>query len=229
MKILVVGFQRSGTTLLRNVVENHPDVQKMFHEKFFLKFNKGQQKNMLAGLGDPEGTWGEKVPYYTRRIRRGVGMHIEEYVRRWFKMFKSEARVLHIIRHPLDVGLSSKKTFEIDFDNAVKTHIHVVPRVVNYLSDYDNCMQIKFEELVWMPASTVQKIYEFCKLEHNSKIVQKTINKGNYRLGRTKKPSGIIKDRAFVYIQEGIKYEKNLANAFEVLNTIPGPEYEVTK
>lgn len=109
MKILVVGFQRSGTTLLRNVMENHPDVQKMFHEKFLLKYKNGQIKNMLAGLGNPEGTWGEKVPYYTRRIRRGVGMHVEEYCRRWFKMFKAEARVLHIVRHPLDVGLSSKK------------------------------------------------------------------------------------------------------------------------
>jgi len=227
MKILIVGFQRSGTTLLRHVMRNHPSVQKMFHEKFLLKYSNGQFKNMLAGLGDPEGIWGEKVPYYSRRIKRGVGLHVEEYCKRWFKKFRAEARVLHIIRHPLDVGLSNKRTFGIDFNQAVEQNTRIVPKVVKSLADYDNCLQIKFEELVWMPLSTIQQIYEFCNLEATRKIVRGTINKGNYRLGRSKgKKSGIVGDRAFPHIREGISYMKDITQALDVLNTIEGPEYK---
>lgn len=127
------------------------------------------------------------------------------------------------------LGYLVKKTFGMNFHNVVKTNVHVVPKVVKNLGAYDNCMQVKFEELVWMPEPTIHKLYEFCKLNSTIKIVQGAVNQGNYRVGRAKKPSGIIKDRAFVYLQEGIKYEKNLANAFEVLNTILGPKYEVTK
>ena len=68
MKILIVGFQRSGTTLLRRILHSHPEVRRIFHEEFLLK--KCPTKDSLHrylmnyDIFPDEDNWGEKVPFY---------------------------------------------------------------------------------------------------------------------------------------------------------------------
>lgn len=45
MKIFITGWNRSGTTLMKDIVENHPDVKIIFHESGLLKFKKNHIMN----------------------------------------------------------------------------------------------------------------------------------------------------------------------------------------
>ena len=37
MKILIIGFPRSGTSLMHRIIKSHPEVKKMFFETNMLK------------------------------------------------------------------------------------------------------------------------------------------------------------------------------------------------
>ena len=54
-KILIIGYQRSGTTLLRRLIQAHPAVYKMYHERWILCEDDFKKPN--------ESVWGEKIAY----------------------------------------------------------------------------------------------------------------------------------------------------------------------
>ena len=111
MKILVVGFPRSGTTLTYRIFKTHPQVEKMVFEKRLL-LNRHLMKSFTPGKN-----CGEKVIYEKRVIGKiGISTYnIVDYCKDWNKLFKDEARIVQIIRHPLhslnSLAISKKKCF----------------------------------------------------------------------------------------------------------------------
>jgi hypothetical protein len=126
--IFVVGVQRSGTSLLRRVLDSHPNIACPPESKFILPLeallNHPQALEGLDSMGFPR-------PVVTDRLREFVAGFFEEYAwvkgkSRWAdktpnyvdclpfleELFAGSAQYVVIVRHPFDVCLS--------FENAWK-------------------------------------------------------------------------------------------------------------
>jgi len=115
MKILVIGFQRSGTTLLRRLIDLHPNVLWILHETRLLSKEGLTNVNVISryiknNISNAESykfatilkkNWGEKLPWY------GNGSNIIYYANKWSNIFRDESKIIHIVRHPIDVALSN--------------------------------------------------------------------------------------------------------------------------
>jgi len=159
MKILIIGFQRGGTTLLRRLMHNHPDVQCMIHEKRILN-RKDNGESLLNDLDiDKTGNWGEKVPWNS-----SDGSEIIIYGKKWLEEFGDEARIVHIVRHPVDSGLSNQRLGWMQLNRAVDNAQKSIPLVINAFKNDNRYLAIAFEDLVTNPEKVLKKIFKFCVL-----------------------------------------------------------------
>ncbi|MGD2072092.1 MAG: sulfotransferase [Candidatus Thorarchaeota archaeon] len=205
MKILLIGFQRSGTTLLRRLMELHPDVKCMLHETRLLKRKNLQNieaisrfvKNFKSkgyywykGEDPVTETWGEKVPWY------GNGRSIFSYTTKWLKMFGDEAKIVHIVRHPVDVALSNVRLrWAPNIKAVVREYAKSVPKTVR-MFDNQRCLVITFEDLLLNSVDILKEVFEFCGVSTSDKIINKIISAKKDKLRYF---NGINKDRAFAY------------------------------
>lgn len=244
MKILVIGFQRSGTTLLKDLIWKHPQVKHMFHEVALAKFQKDHLMNSLwlpdkSIRNNYQGTswyrkeidfdldsctWGEKVPYWMPKISKGFNGPVGKYCSIWNQYFRNEARILHIIRHPLDVGISTKKRgFTRGVRRPVNQYKKVLPVVLKQFKTFGikNILHVQFENLVTKPKECLMRIYKFCGLGNGEKLVRGVIN--NKNIFRFKK---INPERAFSHKESGRNPERyDLDEIINFLNTIKGIRY----
>ena len=184
MKILIIGFQRSGTTLLRRIISAHPEVKKMFHEIFLMK--KFAQKRSLYlfvkkhGINPDKDNWGEKTPYYPSM--RGIS--VAKYISQWEDFFEDDARILHIVRHPVDVALSVNKMYGGNkIDIAIRTYKKIVPKIISRFDDSSLVYSFKYEDLLTNSKKILPKIFSFCGLKPKINIERylSTSNKSKYR------------------------------------------------
>jgi len=222
MNILITGMQRSGTTLLRRIFTIHPQVRHIFHESFFLsKFKTSKLLNAhmkSIDINPKQKRWGEKCPYYPniRRIRP------EEYCETLHEWYPKKFRVVHIIRHPIDIAKSNVEKFKYikSVHAPLRMYKSIVPRIINNFEKLPYIIQIKYEDLLLNPDIVIPEIYEFCNLKSDINFRKK--------LKKLKNPiyQQLNSDRAFAYKQgkQGIKLE--FSDVFEVTNKIKGPKYK---
>jgi len=209
MKILVIGYQRSGTTLLRRLISLHPDVIHMIHEKRILRHGKNKQQIMNYVNHFPEckkctlqNTWGEKVPFYDNT--GGMG---SAYCKRWVNMFGKDARIIYIIRHPLDIAISNVKMKKSKARSVPKlTNIlqRIYPQTFETLRNRPDVLKkmmiISFETLVTKPDESLKRIFDFCGLRTDDDIIQRIAGSKKKQLRYF---DGINSKRAFSYKKEG--------------------------
>jgi len=233
MKILVIGFPRSGTTLMYRTIRRHPQMDKMLFETNMMKLI-GTQRESRLNLVFPKGkNIGEKV-IYEREImgkKRSNAPTPFEYCKRWNKMFKKEARIIQIIRHPYDVwnSLLIKKYVRRDIKYAIikmeERYFNFVPTYFTAIDRFKNCLTIKYEDIVSNPEIVIPKIYKHCGLDpkHFPKEEMRSSRLFAYkRKGfRINEPRLRGQRNKFVKIMN-----KNIDECLEILNQFPGPEYE---
>lgn len=226
MKVLVIGFQRSGTTLLRRLVQHHPNVRHVFHEHFFLaRFSTRKRLAVFLRtkrVSIDKDNWGEKVPFYAGSIRKKL--KLVQYCEMWNTYFPKDSKIIHIVRHPVDVSLSVLKKYKVkSLQIPLQKYVKLVPRLIKGLNDFDNLLTIKFEDLVIKPEETLTRVFSFCDLDSDPKTVSQVIRE----MSKNKSPKyqQINESRAFAFKERGVKVNFDLTETTELLNSIGGVEY----
>ena len=234
MKILVIGFPRSGTTMMQRIIRQHPNVKKMFFETNLMKLI-GTEKENLLNKKFPQGkNIGEKVIYEKEvmgKANKDAPTPID-YCKLWNKRFKNEAIIIQIIRHPYDVwnSLLIKKYVRRDIKYAIvkmeRKYFEVVPKYFTEVARFRNCLTVKYEDVVANPEIVIPEIYSHCKLDSSFK------SRERMRAGRL----FAYKRNGFFIHQSRLKNEKNqflkvmnenIEECLRMLNKFPGPEYEI--
>jgi len=211
-KILITGFRHSGTTMLMQLLRAHPQVGWIEFEESYIEFDKPREwVLMLAKKKVPDlknYAWGEKIPWALRK-NDIEGQRVIEFSKKWLKFFKKDGRVLHILRHPLDVAMSGygDKVGEKE----MKYMMSSLPKVIDFVNLDKRCATVLYEELVSQPKVFLPNIFEFLKLRSTKKIVNKVINTP-LKFGK------INADRAYAYKNKDIEIQVDYNKFIQSLN-----------
>jgi len=194
-KILIIGFQHSGTTMLRQLINNHPQVSIIYDEHRYIELPQSKEwiMSLISKEVYPNGkkmSWGEKIPWVDGDSGRIISLS-----KRWFKFFGKDSRIIHILRHPLDVALSISP----DYERSLKLILKSDPKVIDFVNSDKRSSTILYEDLVNNPLEKLISIFSFCNLNSTEKVVKKVMNFEGLKFG------GINSDRAFAYKKKGYK------------------------
>jgi hypothetical protein len=234
MKILVIGFPRSGTTLMHGTIERHPQMEQMFFETNMMKRIGTQKVNTLNQVFPKGKNSGEKVIYEKDIMgKKGSGAPTPvEYCKLWNKRFKGEARIIQIVRHPYDVwnSILIKKYVRRDIKDAIikmeKIYFEFVPTYFTNIARLKNCLTVKYEDIVSNSEIVIPKIYEHCGLDstHFPKEQMRSGRLFAYKRIGFKIHEPRLKDQKDRFMKI---MSDNIEECLEVLNKFPGPEYEI--
>ena len=196
-KILITGFKHSGTTLLMQLIRAHPQVGWIEFEEGYIEFDKPKEWVLLMATKRVDDmkkyAWGEKLPWGTReddlKAKRAIG-----FTKKWLKFFGSKARVLCILRHPLDAsasGLLGKKFAKKPLEYSTKS----LPKYIDFMNDDKRCAAVVYEELLENPKEKLKSIFEFLNLDNDDKTIDKIMNT-DLKFGK------INSERAYAFVKE---------------------------
>jgi len=259
LKILIIGFQRSGSMLLADLISKHPDVKDIF---FDVGIISGRTQSEILDLKElhkvrtptkvttnekeiftkatlpvtfdlNEANWGERVVYYQEQLIHFTKPFISPitYIKQWREHFGEDALVLHIIRHPLDVALSSER-LNGQSVRPLKQMMLVVPKLMLQISveKLNYVQNVKFESLVTAPKETLIQIFKRIGVNTSEEMVEGIMNNPQII-----KYGQIQQDRAFTFLQENantdliasiqaqVKIKKDI---IKLMNIFPGPKYQ---
>jgi len=193
-KIFITGFRHSGTTMTMQLIKAHPQVGWIENEESYIEFNKDRKWILMMAGQKVENlrkyAWGEKIPWGIRPTDKN-GKRAIEMSKKWIKFFGKDAKVIQVLRHPIDVFLSDRggnKILQKEFSWLTNT----VDKVVDYMNTNKRCGIVIYEELVSYPEIVLPRIFKFLELNVNDKIINKVINTP-LKFGK------INSDRAFAY------------------------------
>jgi hypothetical protein len=209
-KIFITGFQHSGTTMLMGLLRNHPKVGWIELEKGYIEYDKPKkwvlQMASLRVHNLKECAWGEKLPWGNREEDFNAVRPIA-FTKKWLKYFGKNARVLHIIRHPIDVAASGTADGK-PTDKTLKLYENTIPKYIDFIGDSKYCATIVYEDLLMKPETHLRNILNFCGLMSTEKIINVMMN-GPLLYGK------IVSDKAYSFkkrgIEETVDYDKFLS------------------
>lgn len=241
--LFIVGLPRSGTKLLRTVLNNHPKIQIPTIETGFLPFwisewesfgdlsdyeqfqqfyrqsirlpyfrYQKERGNLIdprvwfeaseeftargvfealarhdaGALHEPDMIWGDKSPSYVR------------YIETISNTFPS-ARFIHIIRDARDYALSIQNAWG---KNKIRAAQRWADSIALARSDSENLqdryIEIRYEDLLQDPSSTLSKLCEFLDIEYYPKM--QNLNQPSENIGRAKGQSKIVRENTSRYL-----------------------------
>ena len=164
--ILIIGFPRSGTTLLRRIVSMHPGleyelihedagpllearskeeaIEKLTYEHVQAGVNIGSTMSILSG---------QKIPYSRYKVAK-------RFIKQ-FDRFFADFHIIHIYRNPVDTVSSGVKTFSANPLIRTVQYFLTVPRVRRLLRMYDSVLELRYEDLIRSPDEVTARIYDW--------------------------------------------------------------------
>lgn len=189
--VFVVGMPRSGTTLLANILTNHPSVALAGEMPAILDVREilaAQDKSGGANPLIPPEIAARLVVDYEKRLRRDVPANIPFVLDKNPLNFRNlgviaqlfpKARIIHCTRHPLDTCLSNYfQRFSLDLDYSFE-----LANIGHYYGEYERLMQhwravlplklaeVSYEDMVLNTESLVRRMLEFLGLEWNERCL----------------------------------------------------------
>jgi hypothetical protein len=173
----------------------------------------------LKGVESEKDNWGEKVPYYPSARK----YPIVKYCKTWEDYFADKSRIIHVVRHPYDVGFSTVKKFKnvSSVDKPIEIYRNIIPTAVKEIDKLKSTFTFKYEDLLLNSDEIMFKIYKHCGVNPDFDFKKKMMQIKNPRYQK------INPERAFAYKRKDINSDYKLKPVIEILNTIDGPKYEL--
>lgn len=190
--ILIIGYERSGTTLLRRLVSMHPSLESdLVHEKPWLLRDAQSIDHALETMTFVTSSIksGQKLPYLTFH-------QAERNVKKFLSLFP-DGYLMHIIRQPLETISSQVKTFRRKPKHCVHNYYASVFKVYDYVRSLPNSCTVKYESLISDPRTVLSKIYAWMGEEVGAEHIERVI---------TTQDNWIYNDRAM----PGLRYFKTI-------------------
>ena len=195
--IFIIGFPRSGTTLLDTILSSHPSIE-VIEEKSMVPKLIGSlnelTKNKLENLKDISN---DQVITLRNNYFKNLSSHIKDkdnsklyidklplniiYTGEILRIFP-DAKFIISLRHPCDCVLSCfMQTFEINnamanflnLEDSAKLYDHVMKLWTQYISVFDiNYHEVKYENLVKDLEKTIKPLLKFLELPWNDNLLE---------------------------------------------------------
>ena len=185
----------SGTTMLHQLIKAHPQVGWIENEECYIEYDKPKEWVLMFAKKKVENlkthAWGEKIPW-GHRESDAKGKRIIKIISKWLEYFPHQARVLHILRHPLDVALSGQGSNLVlpDFEKIIDS----VPNVIDFINKCGKtCATVVYEDLLTNPHSHLRNIFDFLNLASSNKIIKTVMSNPSLKF------EGINANRAFAH------------------------------
>ncbi|UCC29807.1 MAG: sulfotransferase [Phycisphaerales bacterium] len=175
--IFVVGSPRSGTTLLRLILDSHPDISCGPETHFLMGLSTivGRRWELIERYGFEKAYWYQKVAEFFDSFQRGYAERRGK--KRWAEktpyyttildfinqLFPS-SQFIHIIRDGYDVVASHRDRW--GYKSAVRATL-IWRRYVTLARDFGNTVshdryhELRYEDLVRTPAPVLRDLFEF--------------------------------------------------------------------
>ena len=226
--IFIVGMPRSGTTLVEQIISNHPDVFGCDELDFIPELYKKNvnahklDKNKLLEIGNEYIQKINKISNNSSVITDKLPINFK-----WIgfiKMILPNSIILHCERNSKDNCFSIFKSF---FPNKINFAFNI-EEIVSFYNLYSDLMShwkkiipediftIKYEEVIKKPEMEIKKIIEACDLKWDKKCLEFYNNK------RPIKTASDTQARNKIYktsIDSWKRYEKNLSIYFKDLKS----------
>jgi hypothetical protein len=177
---LIVGYERSGTTLLRRIVSMYPGYRHdLIHENSKVFFKCNSYEDALNKLTYPATQAGKKtggmmsieagikIPYLSVANLNKIVTHFNKLV--------TDGMLLHIFRDSHSVAKSQQRTFGHNYEKALQLHKAILPEARQYIKEFE-CMEISYNELIGAPKECIQNIFgylqgrEFTDIQHIERL-----------------------------------------------------------
>lgn len=209
--IFIVGFPRSGTTLMERILSAHHNISAGDEMALIAEITELMPRTLDSPLSYPEalaelwiGNHREDLEllrdYYVRRVQQ---LGVLRDARRWFTdrmplnemhlglihLLFPHSPVVHVIRHPLDVVLSvySKVLTHgffcaYDLESAARHYVLVADLIEHYRSEIDlRYLGVRYEDLVDDTEATVLRSLAFIGEEFDARCLDFEENRRHAR------------------------------------------------
>ena len=192
--VFLVGFPRSGTTLLDRMLSAHPDIEVLEEKSLFSRLHQNwSEPGVLesladvteAQLGDAHGIYREEMSRHRRDPKRSVVIDKLPlnlaYLFLIYRLFP-KAPVIFLQRHPMDACLSSYfQTFELqaamayflDLELTAQYYDSVMTVASLSLEQIGNPVhKLRYEDLVADPKDQLTALLDFLTLNWNDSMLE---------------------------------------------------------
>jgi tetratricopeptide (TPR) repeat protein len=199
--LFIIGFPRSGTTMVEQIVTSHPEVHAGDELHFMWDLTRIGQQILNSELGYPEylvdlwmgdnqGALDNFRDYY---LKRSLQIGACDPAKPWFtdKMPLNETNlglihlvfphspVIHLVRHPLDVILSCffndlthGNNMSYGLESAAHHYVTIRGLLDHYLEVLDvRYLPVKYEDIVEDPEPWVRRVLDFAGLEFDPRCM----------------------------------------------------------
>lgn len=196
--LFVLGLTRSGTTVLDRILGNHPQVASAgelgdFARQLHWVADHGSTRDQkflerIAGLDYAE--LGRRYLAQTQWRARGKRFYVDKQPPNWMHVglihaALPQARILHMVREPMDVCFSNWRAFFGDDSafsynlDALAMHYRDYRRLLEHWHAMlpGSILDVAYTELVHAPEATARKVLAFCGLEWEPGCVDLTRNR----------------------------------------------------